>query len=215
MSRRLPKFGSMIEVIVGDPAGSTYRAHLEDAEDDRLSAIVPVNAELRAASDSGGPATVRWSAGTLGTASAPARLSHDGGSQLTIELVGPVTLEQNRRFVRGGGFEHIDLRREVADDGTIYTGWVTDLSEASVGARFASLVVEPGDSVSLSVDLDGTHLRTLGLVRKVTESELANQGTTVVIGYRLEENWASAVRRYLLRRETIDRARRQQWSPEH
>jgi hypothetical protein len=209
MSRRLPKFGSMIEVVVGGPPGQTYRAHLEDAQNDRLSAIIPVNPQLRAASDSGGPATVRWSAGTLGTASAPARLSHDGRSQLIIELVGPVTLEQNRRFVRGGGFERIDLRREVADDGTMYTGWVVDLSEASVCARFASLVVEPDDSVSLEVDMDGTPLRTLGLVRRVTQGETVSEGTTVVVGYLLDEGRASAVRRYLLRRETIERSRRQ------
>ncbi|HKT00174.1 MAG TPA: hypothetical protein VJT31_11640 [Rugosimonospora sp.] len=209
MSRRLPRVGSVIEITLGGPDGRAYRACLEEAEGGRLAVSLPADPRLRAAPVRDHPAFVRWSAGPLGSASAPARLSLEDGvsARLLIELVGPVELKQNRRFVRGGGCETVELRREVADDRAVYTGWVVDLSEASIRARFADLPAAVGESVSLGVDLGGPRVEALGQVLKVTPGA-AGDMASIVVGYELEEAQASAVRRYLLRREMLVRSRR-------
>ncbi len=212
MSVHLPRVGSVVEITLEGPDAPTYRSRLEDVEGTRLSVSVPADPRLADASGLACAATVRWSAGPRGSARAPARLSFTSGARasLVIELTGPVELEQNRRFVRGGGFETIELRREHSSDPDTYTGWVADLSEASVCGRFPNLRVEVGESVWVQMDIDGTAVSGLGQVLKAGEGPVTGT-TSVVVGYHLDEAHASAIRRYLLRHQALQRSRGRIW----
>src|SRR5690242_4192756 len=147
MSRRVPRVGSVVEVTLGGPDGRAYRACLEDVVDGQLSVALPADPRLHAAPGPGHPAVLRWSEGPRGTATAPAWLTVRDGTpaRLVIDITGPVALEQNRRFVRGGGYESIELRRELAADPVGYAGWAVDLSEASVCGRFRDLRPATGE----------------------------------------------------------------------
>jgi hypothetical protein len=213
ISMSLPRVGSVVEVTLDGAAGGTvYRSRLEGGEGDRLWVTLPDDPRLAAVSGLACLARVRWSAGARGSASARARLTIQGGSPVTvlIELVGPVELEQNRRFVRGGGFEPVELCRELAGDPATYRGWVVDLSEASVCGRFPELQVAAGESVTLRMDIEGAPVGALGEVLKVNDGPIPGT-TSVVVGYDLDEPDARKIRRYLLRQQARIRSRRHVW----
>ena len=120
-------------------------------------------------------------------------------------MTGTPEIQQDRRFVRGGGGELIELWPAEEPAGVI-RGVVVDLAEASVRARFSHVSVADGDEVGIRLTLDPEAVEVTGRVlRKRTDQ--AEDVVEVIALYEPEEATAQVIRRYVLRCQAQARQR--------
>ena len=187
-------------VTLSTSGGLTVRARVELSQDGvltlRVSAAVPPPPLGH-----GDPVTLRWSAGARGRYTVPATVQGAAGARLTVTVPGEAVLEQVRRFVRGGGGEKVWVR--PADSAEAVAGHVQDLGEQGLRARFDGKQAQNGQRVVLLVELDDD---TIELPATVLDSRVDEQ-VEVIFAFEPDEPEAQAIRRHVLRRQMLARAR--------
>lgn len=192
----IPAVNTLVEVsILG---GDSYRSRVEDAGPGLITVAAPLNLPAQDRPEAGTQVTIRWTAGARGRYAAPARL---------VELIrgavprwvtrpsGPVAVEQSRQYVRGGGGEPVVLLRHNPDDPSPVTGYVVDLGEGGLRARFTGTEITVGERVVVTLILDGDTIDAPGRAYRAA----AGPGAQVVIVFDLGERQAQVIRRYVIR----------------
>lgn len=160
----------------------------------------------------GSPVTLHWAAGPRG------RWAMDGtvaeaptDDRLAIETHGDPVIEQDRRFVRGGGGERIWLRPVGAEQSEETAGWIRDVSERSVRAHFTEQPTGVGVQVRLRIGLDGGIIEVTGTVEKLSEAADVDPSmprrTEVVAVFDADEVQAQLIRRHVLHQQMLARTR--------
>lgn len=125
------------------------------------------------------------------------RFSHLAGSDhplWALEVTGAVQVHQDRRYVRGGGGERIDV---VTGDGRRFVGEVCDLAERSVRASFVpecDLALD--DVVRTTLHIDDKKVQVPGSVYRLTVGDDGN--IEVVLSFLIDERTATIVRTYVI-----------------
>jgi hypothetical protein len=206
-SGNLPEVNALIELAIF--GGEAYPSRVEGREGDRLVVAAPLNLLISDLPEVGRMLTVRWPAGVRGRHAAPAKITevhHDRVATWEVQVTGPPVIEQNRRYVRGGGGEPMRLQRMLSPDDPVVDARVVDISERSARGRFKDLKIRAGDPVSARIVLDDDVIDVTGTVLRVIEQP-EPKVVDVVIVYDPDEAQATAIRRYVLRQQTLARAR--------
>jgi hypothetical protein len=179
--------------------GAALRARTERSGDGlltlRMSAAVPSPVTA------GDAVTLRWPAGRRGRYTVDGTVREAAGTRLDVLVTGAAEIEQVRRFVRGGGGEKVWVR--LPDRAEAVGGYVQDLGEQGLRGRFEGRQAAPGQDVVLLVELDDDSVE---VPATVLESR-ADETVEVVFALRPDEPQAQAIRRHVLRREALARAR--------
>jgi hypothetical protein len=160
--------------------------------------------------DVGHPVSLRWGANERGRYVVTGQVAEMLGSQVVVELQTEPRIEQLRRFVRGGGGEEIQIHRGGAGDAC--DGWICDLSERSVRARFAAVSIGDGDALWLTIYLDEDTIEVRGTATRVTVRPPEAPGpdasrVEVIAMLDTDETQAQTIRRYVFRQQLLARAR--------
>jgi hypothetical protein len=131
---------------------------------------------------------------------------------VVVELNDEPEIEQHRRFVRGGGGEQVRLHRTGSGGAEEAAGWIRDISERGLRARFAETTVTDGDPLRLTIHLDEDILEVCGTaltvaVRPPGEDGPAATRVEVIALLDPDEVQAQVIRRYVLRQQLLARAR--------
>lgn len=131
----------------------------------------------------------------------------DGGLQWILEVEGRLRLTQDRQYVRGAGGEQVTLKRvdpepeegaePLREPAELTTGFVVDLSERGVRARFEALDLVPEDVVTMTLALDETSTSITGTVLRVFPAARGVQPEVVVV-FETDDATATMLRRYVL-----------------
>jgi hypothetical protein len=193
----MPGLRSTVTLTTAD--GVTLRARTEWSGDGlltlRTSAAVPSRVTVDEA------VTLRWPAGRRGRYTVAGTVRQAAGTRLDVLVTGAAEIEQVRRFVRGGGGEKVWARLPGRADAV--GGYVQDLGEQGLRARFEGRQAAPGQDVVLLVELDDDSVE---VPATVIESR-ADVTIEVVFALRPDEPQAQAIRRHVLRRQALARAR--------
>ncbi|HEX8629639.1 MAG TPA: PilZ domain-containing protein, partial [Catenuloplanes sp.] len=109
-------------------------------------------------------------------------------------------IEQVRRFVRGGGGERVWVR--PAESAEAVGGYVRDLGEQGLRARFDGRHARAGQNVVLLIELDDDSVEVAATVQ---DSRIDDE-VEVVFVFEPPEPQAQAIRRHVLRRQVLARA---------
>lgn len=203
-SADLPKVNTLVTVALD--SGAEGRSRVESSGDARLTVTAPAELDVDDLTV-GRTATVRWSAGRRGCHTAPMRVTARRGRSVPtwdLDLAGPVKLEQQRRFVRGGGGEPLALWHRLRPQGMPFDGVVLNVSEGGVRARFTEIVVSVGDRVTIQFQLADEWIEVPGRVVRIRA--VPHLGATeLVVLYEAAEQQATAIRRYIFQRESLIR----------
>jgi hypothetical protein len=179
--------------------GVTVRARTERSQNGlltlRTSAVVPPPVAA------GDAVTLRWPAGPRGRYAVGGTVREATGTRLTVTVTGEPGIEQVRRFVRGGGGEKIWVRRP--DIAEAVGGYVQDLGEQGLRARFEGRQATPGQNVVLLIELDDDSVE---VPATVLDSRV-DVTVEVVFAFQPDEPQAQAIRRHVLRRQAQALAR--------
>jgi hypothetical protein len=206
-SGTVPGINALIELAVF--GGEAYASRVEDLNGRRLTVAAPLNLLISDLPEIGRKVTLRWPAGPRGRYAAPATIAEihqDRIATWDIDVTGPPEIEQNRRYVRGGGGEPMCLRRTLSPDDPAVDAWVVDVSERSVRGRFTDLKIKAGDPVTVRMTLDDEMVDVTGSVLRVIDQPEEKVADVVVV-YEPDEQQATVVRRYVLRLQMLARAR--------
>ena len=140
-----PSTGTLVELTASEqpPVSGVPVVAADEAAITLSLALCNVPAE-------GAPVTVRWPAGARGRYALDATVAAVDENRVQLRVAAPPVIEQQRNFVRGGGGEHVLLRRPGHED---VSGWIRDISEQGVRAHFADVELRPGDKIGLRVQL--------------------------------------------------------------
>lgn len=201
----LPEINTLIELdLFGD---APYRSRIEDRHGDRLTVAAPLDLRISDLPQIGRPLTIRWGAGLRGRHVLPARIAairHEHVATWDVTATGEPEIEQNRRFVRGGGGEPVRLKPTRTPDEPAVDARVVDLGEGSVRARVTSVAVNTGDPVDIRMVLDEDIVELTGTVLRVVP---AQSDTDVIVVFEPAEPQATIIRRYVLRQQLLTRTR--------
>jgi hypothetical protein len=208
MTTTLPRVNTLIEVAV--LGGESYTSRVEDEAGARITVAAPLDLLVSDMPEVGARVTIGWTVQGRGRYAVPAKIVdtlRGAVSVWVVEITGPVELQQNRQFVRGGGGEAIHLERTgpTPAEGPVQ-GRVIDISERSVRGRFAEIEIKAGDSAAVRMVLDDEVVTFSGSVLRVYEQP-DGSGTDVVAVYEADEAQAKVIRRYVLRQQMLARAR--------
>jgi hypothetical protein len=200
----IPSTGALVEVTTAaqQPLGGV-RVVAADATVLTLSlATAQVPAE-------GETVTLRWPAGARGRYVLDATVVAVDENRFDVLPARRASIEQQRSFVRGGGGEHVLLRRPGQPDAL---GWIRDISEQGVRAHFADVDVSPGDDVRLHVQLESEVIEVAAVAAKVgslrqTVPQHGPMSVELVAVLSCDETQAQLIRRYVLRQQLLTRAR--------
>jgi len=172
-------------------------------------AVVTLSMAQAAVPDVGVPVTLRWSAGSRGRYVLTGTVRSADENRIDVVAGSAPTVEQNRNFVRGGGGEHVLLRRPGCADAP---GWIRDLSEQGVRAHFADTALAEGDKVRLHIQLDADTVEVTAIATKVaslrqTVPERGPLSVELIAVFQPDETQAQVIRRYILRQQLLARAR--------
>jgi PilZ domain len=205
MSSALPGINTRVEISV--LGGETYSSRIEDEDGKRLTLAAPLNLLISDLPEVGREVTVRWT-GPRGKFAAPAKIAEIRSGTVStwvVEISGAPEVEQNRRFVRGGGGEPVSMQNGDTP-GELVFGRVVDVSERSVRGRFKSIDLKAGDTVLVKITLDDDVVAVSGSVLRVMPQP-DNHGIDVVAVFEPDEAQATTIRRYVLRQQMLARAR--------
>ena len=192
-----PTLHSTVTLSTAD--GMTVRARVELAQDGVLT--LRVSAATPPAAVAGDTVTLRWPAGPRGRYTVAGTVHEASGTRLAVAVTGDPALEQVRRFVRGGGGEKVWVR--PADSPEAVPGHVQDLGEQGLRARFDGRQAQAGQQVILLIELDDDSVE---LPATVLDSRVDDQ-VEVIFAFQPDEPAAQAIRRHVLRRQMLARAR--------
>jgi hypothetical protein len=153
--------------------------------------------------------TLRWPAGVRGRYVLAATVVSVDENRIQVTATGSPGVEQNRNFVRGGGGEHVLLRRPGQPD---VVGWIRDISEQGVRAHFADVDVHAGETIRLHVQLDAELVEADAVVLKVESLQQSvpqrgSMSVEMVAVLSCAEMEARVIRRYVLRQQLLTRTR--------
>jgi len=153
--------------------------------------------------------TLRWPAGLRGRYVLAATVVSVDETRVQVTTTGTPGVEQNRNFVRGGGGEHVLLRRPGQPD---VLGWIRDISEQGVRAHFADVELHAGDAIRLHIQLDAEVVEADAVVLKAEalRQSVPQSGPTsveMVAVLSCAEMEARVIRRYVLRQQLLTRTR--------
>jgi hypothetical protein len=206
-SGSLPEVNALIELAIF--GGEAYPSRIEDVDGNRVSVAAPLNLLISDTPEVGRQVTLRWPAGPRGRYAAPATIvaiHHDRVATWDVEITGEPAIEQNRRYVRGGGGEPLRLQRTLSPEDPVVEARVVDISERSVRGRFTKLDVKAGDPVDVRLVLDDEVIEVSGTVLRVIEQAEPHVADVVVV-YEPDESQATTIRRYVMRQQLLARAR--------
>jgi hypothetical protein len=191
-------------VTLSSEDGTTLSARIEVIEGGQLTVGVPTGNRPAV----GTPVMLHWPAGPRGRYALAGTIvrvvpaAGAGPTHLVVDAPGEPRLEQQRRFVRGGGGEPVTLH--PAGDAAI-VGSLYDIAEQGLRARCSELPGGPGTPVTAQVDLHGQPVEVDGAILNIG---LAATGEyDVVIEFVADESLAQTIRRYVLRQQMLARAR--------
>ena len=192
-----PDVNTLVDLRLAD--GHEYPSRIEDVTDHTWQVAAPFGGGLEPP-ETGSALEVRWT-GQRGRYTAPARLVGIHRALVTcwtVELTGPVQLEQRRRFVRAGGGEPITVRPEEPADAPAVLGRIVDISEGGVRGWLGPGAFTADQPVLVTVGLEDEQLTIHGTILKAVERE-GGKGLDVVVTFSLDEHTADQVRRYVMR----------------
>lgn len=209
----VPAVNTLVEITI--LGGGSYPSRVEDATGDRLTLAAPLNLLVGEVPSPGAQLTLRWAAGNRGRYAQDARLvetTHAGGIGVwLVDLVGSAQIQQERRFVRGGGGERVQMwpAEDGVPTGDPVAGAAVDFAEGSIRARFGTtapvgLII--GDEVGVGLVLDGDELTLHGRVHR-TMIDPVDRHAEIVVIYAPEEAAARVIRRYVFRLQAQQRSR--------
>lgn len=202
-SHLLPAPSAIVEMTAADdPAVGVRVAH---AEGETLT----LSMALAAVPALGATVTLRWPAGYRGRYAREVLVTGVEENQVTVRAAGPVLVEQQRNFVRGGGGEQVFLVRPGHPDAA---GWIRDISEQSIRAYFADVEVAEGDEVELRMSLEPDLVEMTATVSKAAciPQRVPGPGSVsveFVAVFATDEPQAQIIRRYVLRHQLLMRTR--------
>lgn len=193
----MPVLHSTVTLATAD--GGAVRARVELSQDGLLT--LRTSAAASTAAGPGDSVTLRWPGGPRGRYTVSGTVGEAAGARVVVAVTGQPRLEQVRRFVRGGGGEKIWVR--PTDSAEAVAGYAHDLGEQGLRARFDGRKAEPGQQVVLLIELDDDSVE---VPATVLDSRVDDQ-VEVVFAFQPDEPQAQAIRRHVLRRQMLDRAR--------
>ncbi|WP_412739235.1 hypothetical protein [Krasilnikovia sp. MM14-A1259] len=198
----LPETGTRVEISASAAADPLGCVRVLESEGSVLTLALPHSLAPRP----GAFVTVRWPAGARGRFVLPAVVVGGDENKIELQPAGDPTIEQLRRYVRGGGGEQVLLRRPGEMD---TLGWIRDISEHSVRAHFSGVELHRGDEISLLIDLDGeiievraTAVKAASLRQRVPPGPMSVE---VVAVFSTDEPQARLIRRYVMRQQLLNR----------
>jgi hypothetical protein len=199
----LPSADTLVEMTVSDDTLCGVRVVQTD------DAAVTLSLAPAAVPAVGTSVTLRWPAGPRGRYVLPCTVVSTGENRVEVRPTGEPEVEQHRNFVRGGGGEHILLRRPGHPD---TLGWIRDISEQGVRAHFADVELAEGDEFKVHIQLDADVVEMAATAVKVgaLRQRLPQRGpmsVEVVAVFGSDETQARVIRRYVLRQQLLTRAR--------
>ena len=203
----MPEVNTLIELaIIG---GEAYSSRVEDRHGERITVAAPLDLLVADVPEIGREVTLKWPLGGRGRCSTTGQIvdvHHGLVATWEVKVTGQFRIEQNRRYVRGGGGEPIRLRRALdAEDPTVQ-GRVIDLSERSVRCRVSDLTIKAGDPVATWIGLDDEVIEVGGSVLRVVDKP-DEKAHGIVVVFEPGEAQATAIRRYVMRQQLLARAR--------
>jgi hypothetical protein len=192
----VPELKTTLTLTTAD--GATVRARVERFQDGLLSLRISAAAPPAATGDA---VTLRWPAGTRGRYTVAGTVRETTGARLGIAVTGEPTIEQVRRFVRGGGGEKIWVR--PTDSAESVGGYAHDIGEQGLRAHLDDRKFWPGQNVVLLIELDDDIVEMAAAVL----ASRADDEVDVVFTFEPDEPEAQAIRRHVLRRQMLARKR--------
>jgi hypothetical protein len=198
----LPDAGSYVEMTVSDEQAD--RVRVVHAQDRALTLSAPPAAIPSA----GATVVVRWSAAPRGRYALTCAVLEADENRLLVEVRGEPVVEQQRNFVRGGGGEQVHLFRPGFPDAT---GWIHDISEHSMRGHFEGTDISDGEDLTLRIELGGEVIEVVARASKVAalpqQVPPGPMSVELVAVFDTDEAQARVIRRYVLRRQLLGRAR--------
>jgi hypothetical protein len=200
----LPSAGTPVELTVAD-GSPRCRVRVVASGD----AVITLSMAQVAVPAVGVPVTLRWSAAPRGRYALPGTVLTTDENRIDVAAEATPTVEQNRHFVRGGGGEHILLRRPGCPD---RLGWIRDLSERSIRAHFAGTELTEGDELRLHIQLDSDTVEVSAVATRVaslrqTVPQHGPMSVELIAVFRPDETQAQVIRRYVMRQQMLSRPR--------
>ncbi|MBL7256907.1 hypothetical protein [Paractinoplanes lichenicola] len=199
----LPADGSFIELTsYGETLPGVRVVHT-------AGAMLTLSLALDNVPPAGSTVTLRWATAPRGRYASLANVTAVDGNRVDVQLAGEASLEQSRDFVRGGGGEPIVLLRP---DGPAQ-GFVRDLSERAVRAQFTDVEVQPGEDLTLRVQVGDEVVEFAAQAVKVSSmrQQIPRRGPMIVemvaVFAGTDEHSARVVRRYIMHEQLMARAR--------
>src|SRR3954452_4501988 len=127
-------------------------------------AAVTLSLPLVAVPAVGASVTLRWPAGPRGRYALTCEVTAVQENRVEVHPTAEPEVEQHRNYVRGGGGEQLLLRRPGRPD---TLGWIRDISEHGVRARFADVEIVPGEEIRLRIQLESDLLEMAATTAKV------------------------------------------------
>jgi hypothetical protein len=193
----LPAINTRVDVLL---RGVTYPSRIEDVGDDVLMIVAPMGRHGTLSADEGEAVEVAWLQDD-GRVAAPGRVvekMHDRPRYWQVRLVGAAQRHTRRGFARGGGGERICLQR-IDEPGPPVDGYVMDIGEVSVRARFYKCDYRRSQQVLMTITLSNGEVKMPGQVldvRYVFETEHFD----VIVTYEPTESDRRRIRSYIYRR---------------
>jgi hypothetical protein len=200
----LPAINTRVDVLV---RGVTYPSRVEDVAGDVLLIVAPMGRHGTLSANDGDALEVAWLLEN-GRVAAPARVIEkvrDRPRYWQVRLVGDAQRHTRRGFVRGGGGEKVLFQR-TDEPGPPVNGYVMDIGEVSVRARFLKCDYRRSNQVDMTITLTDHVVTMPGQVldvRYVFETEHFD----VIVTYEPTEHDRRMIRSYIYRRMVEQRRR--------
>jgi hypothetical protein len=203
-SHLFPDTDTLVEMTAADVPASAARVVQTDGP------VLILSLPMDAVPPEGATVTVRWPAGDRGRYVQAGTVTGVDKNRFAVELTGEAIVEQQRNFVRGGGGEEITLRLPGQSD---TPGTIRDIAEQSLRAHFLDVELNDGDKIVLRILLDREVVRVNAVAVKVDSlrQSIPTPGpmsVEVVAVFTTNEVQAKVIRRYVLRKQMLARARR-------
>ena len=158
----------------------------------------------------GSTVTLRWATAPRGRYASLATVAAVDGNRVEVHLAGEPSFEQSRDYVRGGGGEAIVLLLPSLSPAE---GHVRDLSEHAVRAQFTDVEVQPGDDITLRIQVGDEVVEFGAQAVKVSSmrQRIPRRGPLIVemvaVFTETDEQQAKVIRRYIMHEQLMSRAR--------
>jgi hypothetical protein len=192
-----PEINTLVDLRLDD--GRDFPSRIEDTAVAVWTLAAPFGGGVEPP-ETGSSMQVRWTS-QRGQYIAPVRLlavTRGAVTCWTVELNGPVQLDQRRRYVRAGGGEPVTVRPAEPADAKVAIGRIVDISEGSVRCWLSPAEIGTGQEVHVTVNLDNERLTIPGTVLKAVERN-GGKELDLVVTFTLGEELAGLVRRYVMR----------------